>query len=167
MRSTAGALFVGLWIIGAAVIPAHGAVVGTFNAVGESITQPLTFNTPVFNSFTDVPGGLTFAISPGLSGPVKLELLQSTANVKVAAAAIGGAFGITQSLPLSITSTEAFTAGTHSFAVGAVTAGAKEGAIITRLTLTPLPGALLFAASGVAVLGAGWNFARRRDELPG
>lgn len=131
----------------------QAAVVGTFNAVGESITQPLAFNTAVFNSFTDVPGGLSFAISPGLSGPVKLELLQSTSNVKVAAAAIGGAFGISQSLPLSITSTEAFSQGVHSFAIGAVTAGSTAGAVIARLTLTPAPGALFLGLSAAAVIG--------------
>jgi len=148
----------------APISSANAAIVGTFTAVHESITQPLTFNTPVFNSFLDVPGGLAFAIAPGLSGPVKLELLQSTANVKVAAAAIGGAFGISQSLPLSLTSTEAFGSGSHDFAIGAVTSGGTAGAIIARLTLTPAPGGLFLGLSAAAVIG-GFAAAGRRQRF--
>jgi hypothetical protein len=140
---------------------ASAAIVGAFTAQGDVITTPVAFNATVFNSFADVPGGLQFSIVPGLQGPVKLELLQSTANVKVAAAAIGSAFGISQSLPLVITSPEIFAAGIHSFAVGAVTAGQSEGAIVARLTLTPVPGALFLALSGAAMIG-GLAASRRR-----
>jgi hypothetical protein len=142
---------------------AEAAIVGTFTQVGGQITQPLAFNATVFNSFADVQGGLEFAVAPGLSGPVQLELLQSTSNVKVAAAAIGSAFGIAQSLPLSIVSPEAFGAGVHPFAVGAVTAGGKEGAVVARLTLTPVPGAFLLGLPAVAAIG-GLAVAGRRQR---
>jgi hypothetical protein len=143
---------------------ASAAIVGAFTAQGDVITAPLAFNTTVFNSFQDVPGGLQFTIAPGLQGPVKLELLQSTANVKVAAAAIGSAFGISQSLPLAITSPEIFAAGIHSFAVGAVTVGQSEGAIVARLTLTPVPGALFLGLSGAAMIGGLALTGRRRPS---
>jgi hypothetical protein len=145
----------------------QAAVVGTFTQVGESITTPVAFNAVVFNSFLDVPGGLSFAISPGLSGPVKLDLVQSTANVKVAAAAIGGAFGISQSLPLSLTTPEALAEGIHNFAIGAVTNGSKEGTIIARLTLTPAPGALFLGLSAAAMIGGLAVAGRRKSPLQG
>src|SRR5215475_1869232 len=117
---------------------AGAAVVGTFTAVGEQLTVPLAFDKPVFNSAIEVDGGLSFAIAPGLSGPVKLDILEGTKNIAVVAAAIGTAFGIAQGPSLSITS-ESLGAGVHPFAIGTVAPGAKGSAIIARLTLTPLP----------------------------
>jgi hypothetical protein len=131
--------------------PGHAAVVGTLNAQGDQLTIPLAFDKPVFNSTIDLSGGLSFAIAPGASGPVKLDILEGTKNIQVVAAAIGSAFGIAQGSSLSIVS-ESLSAGVHPFAIGTVAPGAKGSAIIARLTLTPLPGSLFLLASALSGL---------------
>lgn len=146
MKNALGTAAVLLFISTAALAAVD---VGTLSQPGDTITTPLAFNKEVFNSVLDTQG-LTFTIAPGQSGPVKLEVLTGTQNVKVAAAAIENAFGISQTLPLAIIS-DVLSAGVHSFAVGVVTAGAKEGAIISRLTLTPVPTGLLLM--GTALVG--------------
>lgn len=139
--------------------PAGAALVGSLTAVGDTITFPVVFDRPLFNSAIDAPGGLSFAIAPGLSAPVELQILTGTKNVVVAAGAIGDAFGITDKLPLSIIS-DTLATGIHPFALGAFASGPPGSAIIARLTLTPIPGSLLLLAPAVAAFG--WNYARRR-----
>ena len=167
MRNLARAAAAAVVLVFTLPVPGHSAIVGTLSTEAPTITVPLAFNAKadVFNSFTDVPGGLTFAIAPGSTAPVRLEVLEGSGNIKVVAAAIDSAFGISQTLPLALTTLAALSPGVHGFAIGAVTAGQSQGALIARLTLTPLPSALLLLGSAGAVLGA-WNFARKRPEQP-